>query len=149
MQTIRYVVDIENYGLDFLVILKSHIKKQAYSIKDNIPINEDDFNYNQRLLQLYQEFFNQIFLTLTSDLNTFSLNLRLLPDFTYFKHVPEFADEHRRILLSNIFKELALNIFNIVKRRTTVEGEYVDYLLEAATPTYLVLLKITKDYSYV
>lgn len=128
MQTVeRYIIDLEGLGNQFYDFLFGHLHSQEW------------------VKFVYHESFAQMVMAMDNDKQEFELRLASLPDLSLFQHLEPFQNE---IILSNylaMFKQIGLQLCELVYRHTNPIGYRAQYFSDAVTLTYIVIVKTVNN----
>lgn len=123
----RHIVDIQPLGVHLhnylTVLLKDH------------------YDAAERVQFVYHEAFAQMVLAMDNNYEEFQLRLICLPNFQMLTHVHELDDSFIRNEFTELFKEIAIQLFEIIYRETNPLGSQAKYFADATALTYMVVVK--------
>lgn len=128
----RYVVALDGYGRLFMQSLRN------FGIDDTI---RDDATGKTLVQYVYSEIITQIFMHYEATPEIFLARLQTLPLFPNLRHVSNLQDRNIAIAFGVKCREFGFAVYTQLKRFVPMTPE-LDYLLEAFTPDYIVILEI-------
>lgn len=143
MRSQRCVLDLQGYGRVFRRhLLDLGLSKQVDPAAA-MSASELDFAYN--------ECTSQVVNAIGLDMARFLSELQHMPDMRLLAHIGQFTPSQVGFLNAHQFharfREYAMALVGIIAQTLGIQAD-VDYLLEALTEDYIIIMRITKAQPY-
>lgn len=102
---------------------------------------KDNNNYQEIVRFVYTESFAQMVLSMDYNHDEFCLRLIALPNFEIFAHIYEFSIPQIKEEFTQLFKQIALELFDIIYQTTNPMGNRAQYFADATSLSYIVVIK--------
>ena len=132
----QHTHDCERFIVDIREISREYKRRLQDLLLDSNPDKG-------KMTFLYNETMNQIFFSISPDVDSFLLKLQSVSSIDYFMDKRDIMG--RELLFQKLFADTGLKVFQHVSREVNPNGDHSEYILQSSNDEFLVILKRNLD----